>query len=228
MRYLFFIWLLVFVTKPTVALADDSRIVKAFHCTEVSNDIARLECFDKAYSDYGIAANAPGNWRTRTEVSPIDDTITFGAVVDANKKSAAYFASNKLFIRCKGNKLELWVAWQNLPDLEGSLMASRVGRAPAVTETWIEGSPDDARFYPGNTRKLVREMMSADRFVAQLAEGKEKGETAVFNIKGLKEVSKPMQEACLPQQPPLSDDPHERRIQELMRLMEDDLTDGGR
>ncbi len=226
MRHLFLIWLVVFVTKPVAGLAGDSRIVKAFHCTEISNDIARLECFDKAYSDYDIAANAPGNWRTRTEVSPIDDTITFAAVVDANKNSTAYFPTNKLFIRCRGNELELWVAWQNLPDFKGTRMISRVGTAPAVTENWIEGSPHEARFYPGNTRKLVREMMSADRFVAQLAEGKEKGETAVFNIKGLKEVSKPMQEACLPQQPPLSDDPQERRIQELMRLMKDDLTDG--
>ncbi len=221
MRHLCPILLIASLITTTEALSEDKRIVDAFHCTDVSNDIARLECFDKAYSDYHIAASAPGNWRTRTAVSPIDDTVTFAAVLSANKNSKPMFASNKLFIRCQGSQLELWVTWSNLIKFEGTRMTSRVGKDSAVTENWIEGAPDDARFYPGDTRKLVRKMMATDRFVVQLAEGKHKGEIAIFNIKGLKDASKPMQEACLPP-PPLFDNPSEQLIQKLVEKMKED------
>ncbi len=77
MKYLGAIFAVLTVgLAATNAFADDRRLVDAFHCADISNDIARLECFDKAYDDYRVAAQSPGAWRTYTEIDPLDDTVT--------------------------------------------------------------------------------------------------------------------------------------------------------
>ncbi|WP_375170824.1 hypothetical protein [Marinobacter sp.] len=210
-------FLVVTLLSASGSQAEDARIVDAFHCTEVSNDIARLECFDNAYRAYRTSAEAPGDWLTKTEVSPIDDTVTSLAAINARDRKNGLAPHNQLIIRCEGTELDIWIAWRNLITIEATLTTTRVGQQKASTKHWNPGEPSYAKFYPGNTRTLLRDLIRADRFVARVVEGLHEGETAIFDLIGLEKAIEPMRAACLPRLPT---DPREREMESLLRYMD--------
>lgn len=189
------------VLASTNTSAADRRSIDAFHCTDISNDIARLECFDEAYSDFREAANTPGRWLSRTEINPLDDTVTTLVAVNAKETESSLFGAYQLVIRCRGNTLSAWISWRGLVGVNDPLITSRIGSDTAEADRWLESSNHQSTFYPGDTREFVNRLIEADRFVAQIMSGKDKGEIATFNVKGLEKAVKPFEEACHVNQP---------------------------
>lgn len=218
----------VFLTGLGLLLAGsnsvaDQRPAEGARCAQIDNDIARLQCFDEVYADYIESANAPGEWEIKTTRDPIDDKVTTYLAVEASEKSSALqtFNSNQLLIRCMGNDLDVYIHWGKVMGGEVPFnVTHRVGGNKARTQTWASSTDGTATFFPGNTLRLVRQMMEADRFVAQipLKNFQATKMTAIFDISGLKDAAAPMSKACLPTLP---EDPKERRIQELILEMED-------
>lgn len=218
----------VFLTGLGLLLASlnsvaDQRPAEGARCAQIDNDIARLQCFDEVYADYIESADAPGQWEIKTTRDPIDDTVTTYLAVEASEKSSAFqtLGSNQLIIRCMGNELDLYIHWGKVMGGEVPLdVTHRVGGNEARTKTWMSSTNGTATFFPGNTLRLVRQMMEADRFVAQIPYKSFQATkmTAIFDISGLKTAAAPMGKSCVP---PLSDDPQERKIQELMMNLKD-------
>ena len=201
MKYLLSTLALAGVLASANTCAGDRRTVDAFHCTDVTNDIARLECFDEAYSDFRVAANTPGQWMSKTEINPLDDTVTTLVAVNANETKNSLFGAYQLVVRCRGNTLSAWISWRGLFGVKEPVITSRIGTDTAETDRWLESTTHQSTIYPGDTGKFVNRLIDADRFVAQIMSGKDKGEIATFNVKGLEDAVKPFEEACRVNQP---------------------------
>lgn len=193
--------------KATVAIAvsliatssfgRDRHLVDAFYCANVSNDVARLECYDLAYSDYREAIAAPGEWFIQAEINPLNDSVTTLIGLNAYEGKHPIYGPYQLVIRCHGNKLSAWVAWKKYLGETPPLVTSRIGSDQAQSREWHKSISGSSTFYPDNPVVFVRRLMEADRFVAQIAPDTGDEETAIFNIKGLDEAAEPIKEACL-------------------------------
>lgn len=214
---------LIFLAASTTTSAD-RRPVEGASCAEIDNDIARLQCYDEVYSDYRNSASSSGNWDIQTTRDPLDDIVTTYLVVEANERSkiARSFSSNQLIIRCMGDELDLYIKWGEVIGGSVSLnVTHRVGDSKAQTQTWLSSTSGTSTFYPGSSITLVRKMMETDRFVARIPHKSFQADdmTAIFDTSGLKNAATPLRKTCLPPPPDLSNDPHERLIQQLQQKM---------
>ena len=182
------------------AYGQENRVVNAFHCASISNDIARLECFDKAYSDYRAAAETPGNWKVQTETNPLNDSLTTLIALSAESGAEPpYGHPYRFVIRCKGRTMEAWVAWHSFVGKDGSPVTWRIGSDSAQTERWQPSTNGAATFYPGNAELFVRSLLKADQLVVQVSPDFGAKKMAIFNIKGLDQAVKPIKKTCLPE-----------------------------
>lgn len=189
--------ILVALLTSAPATAEEGRLTEAFICAGVSNDIARLECYDQAYSDYRKAAAAPGNWIISSKTNPIDDTVTTILRLDDSSGRVQVFKPHRLVIRCHGDKLSVWVNWDGFTFGDSLTITSRVGKNKARTEVWLPSTSSSGTFYPGNAEALVRRLMDVDRFVVQVSKFNNPKETAIFDVRGLTETAEPIKAACL-------------------------------
>lgn len=186
------------VVSQAAGAAKETGIVEAFHCTDVENDVARLECYDKAYAEFRIAAHNPGSWFIQTEVDPFDDTLTTFIGVNAEEEGNPLSGRrHQLVIRCRGSELSAWISWQSRTGDESPRIRRRIGDHRARTDQWFLSTSGNNTFYPHDPTGFVRNLMEADRFIAQLASGPSAGEIATFNIKGLEEAVEPIKQDCL-------------------------------
>lgn len=179
------------------SFSQEQRKVDAFHCARISNEIARLECYDTAYADFRAAAKSPGSWFTQTEIDPFDDTVTTFVGLNAEEPGNPLSGRVQLVIRCKGNELSAWIAWKGRMGNDSPLIRSRIGDEEARTDQWLLSTSTNSAFYPHEPQEFVQDLMAADRFVAQLSSGLREGELATFNIRGLEKAAKPIEEPCL-------------------------------
>lgn len=190
----------VAVTAMAVATSsygEDRRLADAFHCTAVQNDIARLECFDKAYGDFRSAAKAPGKWIIQSKIDPLDDTITTLIALNASGDAHPLYGYSQLVIRCQGSELSAWISWNEVIVEDTKIVASRIGSGHARTERWLDSTSRRVTFYPGNAVKFVLDLMAEHRFVAKLAPGTREEKLAVFNVNGLEQTAEPIKDICL-------------------------------
>ncbi len=104
----------------TSSFSQDRRLVEAFHCPDIDNDIARLECFDSAYRDYIEAANAPGKWIIESSTNPLDDSITTLIGLNAKEGASGLSGPHQMVIRCAGSNLSAWIKWQRVYGIDGN------------------------------------------------------------------------------------------------------------
>lgn len=204
----------------------DSRPIQGADCTQIDNDIARLECYDEVFADYRQSAQAEGIWTIETTRDPIDDKITTFLITKSqpDPRSFTGLGSSQLVIRCAGNKLDLYVKWGQAMEDVSLRVTHRVGDLPAQTEQWLPSTSRRATFYPGDASSLVLLMQSADRFVTQIPNQTFQGRkmTAVFSIIGLQDALTPIKDRCIPESSGRPDSADERAIQSLMRKIKED------
>ena len=194
------LFFLVVVTSSVHAGISNQEFAK---CAAIEGDLARLDCFDQLAKrkkldgpqSQQLNANNSGKWVVHSSINPIDDSKTVTMSLDADSGSSSYGAGVDLVIRCKSNKTEMYINWQDYLGRNTDVL-TRIGDAKATTKGWSLSTDKKATFHPKGTIRFLLKMMESDKFLAQITPYSENPITAIFNTAGMKEAIKPLRETC--------------------------------
>jgi type VI secretion system protein VasI len=144
---------------------------------------------------------AKGNWRVTTETSELDDTKTVTATLDAEKKVAGSLSlPPALIFRCRKGKLEAYVyvgtQIQNEPGAGDTATARiRFDRNAPETITMGESTAGSGLFFDDPV-SIINTMLEHDRVVFGYTPFGRTPTEIAFDLYGIAEAVKPLQEAC--------------------------------
>lgn len=131
-----------------------------------------------------------GKWSYATEINPIDDTTMIWFALECENPT---YRSPVLGLRWLDGKTDLYVIWRNYFS-DGSVRVTyRLDTEKAVKKTWNGSTDNETTFYPGKSKiviKFIRKLMETDKLAVQATPYGEGPTTAVFDIRGLKNVIK--------------------------------------
>jgi len=128
-----------------------------------------------------------GKWICDTRIDPIDDTTMIGFILeceDANSRSPT------LVLRWDDGETELVISWNNYLS-DNTRVTHRLDSGKAIKKTWVGSTNKTATFYSSkskNTIKFIQKLMEADKLAVQITPYNEGPMTAVFDVRGLKNV----------------------------------------
>ncbi len=177
------------------------------------DDTQRLALYDALVRDFGIAEapaatalttpQEPSKWVFDQRADPLTDKQRYFFILTADSGANEYGDKPTLIVRSDGEDLELYINWKtylgNDTDdykYEGKYITTRVDSDQPTTSLWDNSTDSKASFCPWNdVPDLVRRMGEGTKFVARCTPYDANPITAVFDIRGLKAVSMPYNEA---------------------------------
>lgn len=181
-------------------------------CIGITNDSYRLACFDNLFGDAGNSGSQPiigsnsrttGVWDVSIDVNPLDDTSRVVLFNSSSEGQNSLGDPILLAIRCISGSVDVLIDWAEFMGFDTrTSVRYRVGREDAVSTMWNMSSDDEATFYPGNSVRLIEQMIAVDRtssdgtFVAQVFPTGGSSITAIWNLYGLTEAAEPLRDAC--------------------------------
>jgi type VI secretion system protein VasI len=197
-----FLGLFAFFVLSSPAIADISSKEYA-KCTTIEGDLARLNCFDNLAKEKKLngpqaqatTVKGKGMWSVRVDKNPVDDSKKVTLVLDAKSGKSNWGKSVFLVIRCKSNKTEMYINWQDYLGSEAHVL-TRIGSKKAKTKEWGLSTDSKATFHPRGTIGFIKEMMTANKLLAQVTPYNDNPITAIFDTKGLINAIKPLRETC--------------------------------
>jgi type VI secretion system protein VasI len=197
------IFILTFVVPCFLGGQQEDIKKKLAQCAQVKGDLERLECYDRLARELGLfktATTVPikgaGKWVTSTDKNPLDDTRTVVLSLIADEGKSKMGEDITLFLRCKSNKTELYISWSDYLGMGSTQVITRVGNASAQRMSWGLSTDSTATFFPGSPISFVKSLMNVDKLVVQVTPYSESPVTAVFDVRGLGEAIKQLQETC--------------------------------
>lgn len=207
MTRIFLIAMLSLLALPIVGLAQNLEIALGA-CAGIESDLKRLDCYDTiakkipagappaGKADASASApNAPpssdnGLWEVDTSTNPIDDSKTVTVSMYADQKAAG------LLLRCLRGKPGAFIAWFKYLGSDAPSVLTRMGDGKPVTRRWSLSTDNTATFVPGDEAAFIKELMTVDRFVAQVTPYSSSPITAVFDVRGLANAARSLMETC--------------------------------
>lgn len=140
-----------------------------------------------------------GNWKVDIKTSPIDDSKNVVISVNGNDSFRSSFGNvinPTLYIACRENKTELFIDWDVYLGLSETSMIHRIDKQKAIKREWSISTNTKAVFYDGNVIDFIRKLQNGNQLFAQITPYGESPVSTTFNLNGLSEVIKPLQESC--------------------------------
>lgn len=183
-------------------MADTVPLSAIERCAALSEDGARLKCYDQIAQAHNLSLPASdktrsadtGKWTLDKKVDPIDDTKTVHIYLTADSGNSRFGKPIMLMAQCDSEKTELLIDWQIYLGSIASVTL-RIGDNEARTSRWTISS-DKQKSFNKNPIDTLKEMLTAEQMVAQITPFNQSPSTAVFDISGLAEAIKPLREAC--------------------------------
>lgn len=143
-----------------------------------------------------------GDWRVEVSTNPIDDTKTVMAALLASQGEARFGDTVMFVARCQSNRTEAYIVWHDYLGDDAPRLGNwknvtvRIGDGPAREQRWNISTDKEATFAPSWAGDLLKQMMQADRFVAQTTPYNEAPVTAIFDTTGMETALAPLMETC--------------------------------
>lgn len=128
-----------------------------------------------------------GKWVCDTVIDPIDDTTM---IIFALKCESATSKSPVLALGWDDGKTKLIINWNNYLS-DNTRVTYRFDKEKAVTRTWVGSVSKTTTFYSRKSKdtiKFIQKLMEVDTLTVQITPYNEGPTTAVFDVRGLKNV----------------------------------------
>ena len=136
-----------------------------------------------------------GKWQVSVETNPIDDSKTAFLILAADSGKSKWGDPVFLGIVCKNKETGLVIHWGSNLGSE-TMILTRVGNDGPVSQEWDLTTDERVIRYPGYAPDFIRSLLPEKRLVAQVTPYNESPVTAVFDLTGLPNAIKPVQETC--------------------------------
>ena len=137
-----------------------------------------------------------GAWMTGESTNPSDNTTT--AVASLEAETGRGFNGNlvTLVIRCSSRGGEFYIGWESDLGLSDIHVTTRIGDGQPVGSSWGISADNTVTFSRLDFPSYIRNLMEADRFVAQVTPHNDNPITAEFDLTGIENVVPQVLEHC--------------------------------
>ena len=195
--------LIITVALPTGASSCEEIEQEIAQCAGIVGELERLECYDQLARSLGLVsvqtelppAEDAGTWKVSIKTNPLDDSKTVTLILLAESGTNRWGTPIGLILRCDSHQTDVYVAWSDYLGSEARV-TWRVGDEDAKVAKWSLSTDKEATFYPYDEISFIKQLLTTDRFVAQVTPYNESPITAVFDLTGLANAIHPLQEAC--------------------------------
>jgi type VI secretion system protein VasI len=167
-------------------------VVELRTASAIKDPAKRLKAFDQIAEKYLSAKGNPnsdvGKWTVSESVNPLDDSKRIVFALAADEGAGTFGEPVHLFIRFQSGETEVYINWNSYLG-DNVYVTSRIGKQSAESAKWSESSDSKASFYPDDPKELIRGLEEVDSYVAKVTPFNENPITAIFDIRGLKNIS---------------------------------------
>lgn len=191
---------------PLVGCARGIHTAEMAQCAASLAPAARLACYDKLGDQLGLdtaseQGSTPRDWRTRTELSPIDDSTNVHLSVPAQHvfvKSSGEKILPTLYLRCKENTTALIAVYDTYLGERAARVSYRIDARPFQSESWqLSTAHNMVGLWNGRVAiPVIKELFGAEQLLLQVTPLGENRVTSTFPIAGLEKAIEPLRTAC--------------------------------
>jgi len=202
-RMIMAVLLVITVTLSVGASSCEELEQEIAQCADIVGELERLECYDQLARSLGLVSvqtelppsEDVGAWSVSIKTNPLDDSRTVTLILLAESGTSRWGTPIGLILRCDSNQTDVYIAWSDYLGSEARV-TWRVGDEDARAAQWSLSTNKEATFYPYDEISFIQQLLTTTRFVAQVTPYNESPITAVFDLTGLANAIRPLQEAC--------------------------------
>lgn len=174
-----------------VELHAQSLITSLIEISKITEDSRRLAAYDNLVNslDYKSQSNNLENWIISESIDMMDDSRLFTAYTTAKQGYNTYGNSPKLYIRCKSEKTDLYIVWDDYLGSEKIEIEYRFGSNESMKSEWGISTDGTASFLSSTAViGFLNYMKNHERFTVRLSPYNESPITAAFDVSGVSEI----------------------------------------
>lgn len=128
--------------------------------------------------------DAGGFWRVSQRADPFDDSVVTTLVVDSDDLIGGDYPA--LVLRYGGERHEAYIVWGvDIGYDEPVDVRYRIGGQPSECDAWGISTDQQATFYGGDVRRLIRYLTESEQFLAGVTPYRSNPIIARFDLRGL-------------------------------------------
>lgn len=196
------------VPPPDAARADkryESLVSDLGRCAAIPEGPLRLEAYDALAKKLGVGpkpVEGMGRWKVKVTTSPIDDTRTVLASLEADTESTIRMKGGQLpelVVRCKFGAIDAYTitgARAEKEEKEGKATVTlRYDKQTAFDVVMDQSTDGEALFWP-DARGGAKQMLAAERLILVFTPEGAAPVLIQFDLRGFAVVHQQLAEAC--------------------------------
>lgn len=190
---------------PRADPKHDALVREIGACAAIADGPRRLEAYDALAKKLGVGrkpVEGMGKWNVKTTVSPIDDSQTVLASLEADPESTIRLKGGQLpqlVVRCKQGEIDAYTITGARAEKEmkegKATVTLRYDKETAFDVLMDQSTDGDALFWP-DARASARKMLQAERLIVVFTPENASPALIQFDLRGFAVVHKQLEEAC--------------------------------
>lgn len=197
---------LMLVSAPVQAQTDYKELgLRMKNCKSITSLITRSQCYDAVVLDFDLESlnrldigKSMGKWKVTTEKSPVDDTQNVFASILGDEyiqNRQGKFTKPSLVLRCKEQKIEGYILWDEKLGYVDVLVNTRIGRGEQTGARWKLSADKMAAFIPDPTA-FTQSLIGEDSLYTSIWIPSTDPIATNYDIRGAALALQPLLDAC--------------------------------